>query len=144
MKWTFSSIEIVYTISMRVLFLFWRIPVCTKCENITIGDECQYIMECQHCSYFSNRFNITNIREKPNILKFKQEELEDTKWVIRIRISNQNYFESKLFWFIYGDIFSCVTRLNSHSSKRMWVKRKKNKIWLFNWTPTINKTYTYS
>jgi hypothetical protein len=32
-------------------------------------------MECQHFSYFSNRFNITNIREKPNILKFKQEEL---------------------------------------------------------------------
>jgi hypothetical protein len=45
-------------------------------------------------------------------------------------ILNQNYI-----LFIYGDIFSCVTRLNSHSSKRMWVKRKKNKIWLFNWTP---------
>ena len=67
-----------------------RISVCTKCENITIGDECQYITECQHCSYFSNRFNITNIREKLNILKFKQEELEDTKWVIRIRISKKN------------------------------------------------------
>ena len=67
-----------------------RLPVCTKCENITIGDECQYIMECQHFSYFSNRFNITNIREKTNILKFKQEEFEDTKWVIRIRISKKN------------------------------------------------------
>ena len=67
-----------------------RISVCTKCENITIGDECQYIMECQHFSYFSNRFNITNIREKLNILKFKQEELEDTKWVIRICISKKN------------------------------------------------------
>jgi hypothetical protein len=47
-------------------------------------------MECQHFSNFRNRFNITNIREKTNILKFKQEELEDTKGVIRIRISKKN------------------------------------------------------
>jgi hypothetical protein len=47
-------------------------------------------MECQHFSNFRNRFNITNIREKTKILKFKQEEFEDAKGVIRIRISKKN------------------------------------------------------
>ena len=34
--------------------------ICTKCDNITIGDEYHYIMECQHFSSFRN------------ITKFKQ------------------------------------------------------------------------
>ena len=64
------------------------IPICTKCKNITIGDECQYIMECQHFSYFSNRFNITNIREKTKILK--------TRRVGRYQMGNQNpYIEEE-------------------------------------------------
>ena len=44
----------------------------TKCDNRTIGDEYHYIMECQHFSNFRNRFIITNLRERRNILKFKQ------------------------------------------------------------------------
>ena len=46
--------------------------ICTKCDNITIGDEYHYIMECEHFSNFRNRFIVTNLRERPNILKFKQ------------------------------------------------------------------------
>jgi hypothetical protein len=30
--------------------------ICTKCDNITIGDEYHYIMECEHFSNFRNRF----------------------------------------------------------------------------------------
>jgi hypothetical protein len=45
---------------------------CTKCDNITIGDEFHYIMECEHFSNFRNRFIVTNLRERPNILKLKQ------------------------------------------------------------------------
>ena len=41
------------------------------CDNITIGDEYHYIMECEHFSNFRNRFIVTNLRERPNILKFK-------------------------------------------------------------------------
>jgi hypothetical protein len=29
-------------------------------------------MECEHFSNFRNRFIVTNLRERPNILKFKQ------------------------------------------------------------------------
>ena len=29
-------------------------------------------MECEHVSNFRNRFIVTNLRERPNILKFKQ------------------------------------------------------------------------
>jgi hypothetical protein len=29
-------------------------------------------MECQHFKNFKNRFIITNLQERPNILKFKQ------------------------------------------------------------------------
>ena len=46
--------------------------ICTKCDNITIGDEYHYIMECQHLKNLNNRFTITNLQERPNILKFKQ------------------------------------------------------------------------
>jgi hypothetical protein len=46
--------------------------ICTKCDKITIGDEYHYIMECQHLKKFKNRFIITNLQERPNILKFKQ------------------------------------------------------------------------
>jgi hypothetical protein len=46
--------------------------ICTKCNNITIGDEYHYIIECEHFSNFRNRFIVTNLRERPNILKFKQ------------------------------------------------------------------------
>jgi hypothetical protein len=46
--------------------------ICTKCDNITIGDEYHYIMECEHFSNFRNRFIVTNLRERSNILKFKQ------------------------------------------------------------------------
>ena len=46
--------------------------ICTKCDNITIGDEYHYIMECKHFSNIRNRFIVTNLRERPNILKFKQ------------------------------------------------------------------------
>ena len=42
------------------------------CDNITIGDEHHYIMECENFSNFRNRFNVTNLPEKPNILQFKQ------------------------------------------------------------------------
>jgi DNA gyrase/topoisomerase IV subunit A len=41
-------------------------------DNITIGDEYHYIIECEHFSNFRNRFIVTNLRERPNILKFKQ------------------------------------------------------------------------
>ena len=41
-------------------------------DNITIGDEYHYIMECEHFSNFRNMFIITNLRERPNILKFKR------------------------------------------------------------------------
>ena len=34
--------------------------ICTKCDNITIGGEYHYIMECQHFPNFGYRFNITN------------------------------------------------------------------------------------
>jgi hypothetical protein len=34
--------------------------ICTKCDNITIGGEYHYIMECQHFPNFGCRFNITN------------------------------------------------------------------------------------
>ena len=43
--------------------------ICTTCDNITIGDEYHYIMECEHFSNFRNRFIVTNLRERPNILK---------------------------------------------------------------------------
>ena len=46
--------------------------ICTKCDNITIGDEYHYIMECEHFSNFRNRFIVTNLRERPNILILKQ------------------------------------------------------------------------
>ena len=46
--------------------------ICTKCDNITIGDEYHYIMECEHFLNFRNRFIVTNLRERPNIRKFKQ------------------------------------------------------------------------
>ena len=46
--------------------------ICTKCDSITIGDEYHYIMECEHFSSFRNRFIVTNLRETPNIPKFKQ------------------------------------------------------------------------
>ena len=46
--------------------------ICTKCDNITIGDEYHYIMECQHLKKLYNRFIITNLQEKPTILKIKQ------------------------------------------------------------------------
>ena len=46
--------------------------ICTKCDNIVIGDEYHYIIECEHFSNFRNRFIATNLRERPNILKFKQ------------------------------------------------------------------------
>jgi hypothetical protein len=46
--------------------------ICTKCDNITIGDEYHYIMEREQFSNFRNRFIVTNLRERPNILKFKQ------------------------------------------------------------------------
>ena len=46
--------------------------ICTKCDNIIIGDEYHYIMECEHFSNFRNRFIATNLRERPNILKLKQ------------------------------------------------------------------------
>jgi hypothetical protein len=46
--------------------------ICNKCDNITIGDEYHNIMECEHFSNFKNRFIVTNLRERPNILKFKQ------------------------------------------------------------------------
>jgi hypothetical protein len=39
---------------------------------LTTGDEYHYIMECEHFSNFRNRFIVTNSRERPNILKFKQ------------------------------------------------------------------------
>jgi hypothetical protein len=29
-------------------------------------------MECQHLKNLNNRFTITNLQERPNILKFKQ------------------------------------------------------------------------
>ena len=45
--------------------------ICTKCDNITIGDEYHYIMERELFSNFRNRFIFTNLRERPNILKFK-------------------------------------------------------------------------
>ena len=41
--------------------------ICTKSDNITIGDEYHYIMKCQH---FFKLYNITNLRKRPNILKF--------------------------------------------------------------------------
>jgi hypothetical protein len=46
--------------------------ICTKCDNIIIGDEYHYIMECEHFSNFRNRFIVTNLRERPNILILKQ------------------------------------------------------------------------
>ena len=46
--------------------------ICTKCDNITIGDEYHYIMECEHFSNFRNRFIVANLRERPNILMLKQ------------------------------------------------------------------------
>ena len=46
--------------------------ICTKCDNISIGDEYHCIMECEHFSNFRNRFIVTNLPERPNILKFKQ------------------------------------------------------------------------
>jgi hypothetical protein len=46
--------------------------ICTKCDNITIGDEYHYTMECKHISKFRNMFIATNVRERPNIPKFKQ------------------------------------------------------------------------
>ena len=46
--------------------------ICTKCDNITIADEYHYIMECEHFSNFRNRFIVTNLRARPNILKVKQ------------------------------------------------------------------------
>jgi hypothetical protein len=39
---------------------------------ITIGDEYHYIMECEHFSYFRNRFIVTNLQERPTFLKYKQ------------------------------------------------------------------------
>jgi hypothetical protein len=41
--------------------------ICTKSDNITIGDEYHYIMKCQH---FFKLYNITNLRKRQNILKF--------------------------------------------------------------------------
>ena len=41
--------------------------ICTKSDNITIRDEYHYIMKCQH---FFKLYNITNLRKRPNILKF--------------------------------------------------------------------------
>jgi hypothetical protein len=46
--------------------------ICTKCDNITIGDEYHYIIECQHLKKLFYRFIITNLQERPTILKFKQ------------------------------------------------------------------------
>ena len=41
-------------------------------DNITIGDDYHYIMECEHFSNFRNRFIVTNLRERSNILKLKK------------------------------------------------------------------------
>ena len=41
--------------------------ICTNCDNIAIGDEYHYIMECEYFSNFRNRFIVTNLRERPNI-----------------------------------------------------------------------------
>ena len=46
--------------------------ICTKCDNITIGDKFHYIMKCEHFSNFRIKFIVTYLRERPNIPKFKQ------------------------------------------------------------------------
>ena len=49
--------------------------ICTKCDNVTIGDEYHYIMECEHFSTFRNRFIVTNLRERP-ICAYRKQKLE--------------------------------------------------------------------
>jgi len=43
--------------------------ICTKYDNITIGDEYHYIMKCQH---FFKLYNITNLRKRQIFLNFKK------------------------------------------------------------------------
>ena len=76
-----SLLHLVLIINQSIIFIlinhiqWYREDIhihITKCDNITIGDEYHYIMECDHFSNFRNRFIVTNLRERPNILKFKQ------------------------------------------------------------------------
>ena len=38
--------------------------ICTKCDNITIGDDYHYIMECEHFSNFRNSFHCYKFTRK--------------------------------------------------------------------------------